>query len=61
MCMAVCFAGDFGGYFGLLVGGSAISLFEILDLIIYNAAVKLTSRRVQPQVINVQSVQGEQI
>jgi len=39
----VCFAGDLGGYFGLFLGGSAISLFEVLDLIIYNAFVKLTT------------------
>jgi hypothetical protein len=37
--------GDLGGYYGLFLGGSAISLFEILDLIIYNALVKLTTRR----------------
>jgi len=48
--MLTVFAGDFGGYFGLLLGGSAMSLFEILDLIIYNSLVKLTSRKVvRPQ------------
>lgn len=41
----VRFAGDFGGYFGLFLGGSAISLFEIMDFIIYNVCVKLTSKR----------------
>jgi len=53
------FAGDFGAYFGLFLGGSVISLFEILDLIIYNAFVKLTSRRVfdQPQALNAGSVE----
>jgi len=49
----VRFAGDFGGYFGLFLGGSALSFFEILDFLIYNAFVKLTSRRVKPQVIDV--------
>jgi hypothetical protein len=38
-------AGDLGGYYGLFLGGSAISIFEILDLIIYNALIKLTTRR----------------
>jgi len=42
---SVCFAGDFGGYFGLFLGGSAMSLFEVLDLIIYNSFVKFTSRK----------------
>jgi hypothetical protein len=36
--------GELGGYYGLFLGGSAISLFEVLDLIIYNALVKLTTR-----------------
>jgi len=53
--------GDFGGYFGLFLGGSAMSLFEILDLIIYNAFVKLTSRKVNPQVVNVKSEEIEQV
>jgi hypothetical protein len=38
-------AGDLGGYFGLCLGGSAISLFEILDLVIYNAILKCAMRR----------------
>jgi len=57
----VCFAGDFGGYFGLLLGGSALSIFEILDLIVYNTFVKITSRKVmptQPTVINVKPFDG---
>jgi len=50
-----CLAGDFGGYFGLFLGGSAMSLFEVLDLIVYNAFVKITSRRIgqEPQVVHV--------
>ena len=57
----LCCTGDFGGYFGLLLGGSALSIFEIIDLIIYNAFVKATSRRVQPRptVINVKSLELE--
>ena len=55
-------AGDFGGYFGLLLGGSALSIFEIIDLIIYNAIVKFTTRKIkpnQPRVINVKGVELE--
>jgi hypothetical protein len=37
--------GDLGGFYGLLLGGSAISLFEVLDVIIYNALIKLAKRR----------------
>ena len=32
--------GDIGGYMGLLIGASAMTLCELLDLIIYNLAVK---------------------
>jgi len=54
--------GDFGGYFGLFLGGSAISLFEILDLVLYNFFVKLTARKVQPKpkIINVEGAEGQQ-
>jgi len=56
-----CFAGDFGGYFGLLLGGSAISAFEMFDFIIYNALLKVASRRVKPQVIDVKPLQAQQV
>ena len=36
---------DFGGYFGLFLGGSAISFFEFIDLIIYNLLIKLTTNK----------------
>ena len=36
--------GDLGGYYGLCLGGSAISIFEILDLVIYNFMIKLSMR-----------------
>jgi hypothetical protein len=71
-CNEMCFfflirTGDLGGYYGLFLGGSAISFFEILDLIIYNAFVKLTTRwslnrrsRIEPspqnRVIHVQHI-----
>jgi len=61
----MCFAGDFGGYFGLFLGGSVMSVFEILDLVIYNSLVKLTTRRNRrktnlepiPQVVTVASAE----
>jgi len=55
------FSGDLGGYFGLFIGGSIISLFEILDLIMYNAFVKMTSRKTEPQDTHVNNVAEEQI
>ena len=36
--------GDFGGYLGLLVGASVITVFELLDLIVYNGVVKFRKR-----------------
>lgn len=54
--------GDFGGYFGLLLGGSLLSFFEVIDLFAYNALIKLTTRRqkkVKPQVVHVQSVKSK--
>ena len=37
----IILAGDLGGYMGLLVGGSVITAFEILDLFCYNSFAKL--------------------
>ena len=35
------FLADLGGLLGLYLGGSAISLFEIIDLIVYNLALQM--------------------
>ena len=55
----IFFSGDLGGFLGLLLGGSAISVFEIVDLFLYNAVVKFTSRKVRPNptTVKVQPVQ----
>jgi hypothetical protein len=41
----VSFAGEIGGYMGLLLGGSAITVVEFLDLIIYNCFLKGCGKR----------------
>ena len=38
------FVGDLGGYLGLLIGASVLTIFEVLDLVCYNSMVKLTKR-----------------
>lgn len=43
-CVTCVYAGDLGGYLGLLIGGSALTLLEILDLVFYNALLKLIGR-----------------
>jgi hypothetical protein len=41
-----CFpAGDLGGYLGLLIGGSVLTLVEVIDLVFYNAALKVFWKR----------------
>ena len=38
-------SGDVGGFLGLLLGGTVVTLFELLDFVIYNCIVKYQERR----------------
>ena len=38
---SLCFSGEIGGYMGLLIGASCLTLCEVLDLLIYNMMLKL--------------------
>ena len=40
-------SGDMGGYMGLLLGGSAITVCELLDLFVYNLVRKSHARKHQ--------------
>ena len=37
--------GEVGGYMGLLIGASALTICEVLDLIIYNIILKMVDAR----------------
>ena len=37
--------GDFGGYMGLFLGGSAVSLLEIVDWLCHKAALRRRAKR----------------
>ena len=39
--MVILLVGEIGGFMGLLLGGSIISLVELIDFIIVNLALKL--------------------
>jgi len=40
-----CFAGDVGGYLGLLIGGSVLTIIEVVDLVFYNSLMRCCGRR----------------
>ena len=44
-CVKPPLAGDVGGYMGLLLGASAVTVFELLDVIIYNLFKKATGSK----------------
>ena len=50
--------GDLGGNIGLLVGASAITAVEILDLIIYNTAVKLFKMKKRRRPLRIASTEN---
>ena len=39
------FVADFGGYLGLLIGGSVMTLIEVIDLLFYNTLLRIAGRR----------------
>ncbi len=51
-----CALGDIGGYMGLLIGGSAITVIEFLDLVVYNVIRKCDEKRRARR--QVQSIRG---
>ena len=36
--------GDIGGYIGLFIGGSALTVIEVVDLVLYNALLRFIGR-----------------
>lgn len=42
---AILTPGDLGGYLGLLIGGSVLTIIEVVDLVFYNAVLRLMGRR----------------
>jgi len=38
-------AGDIGGYLGLLIGGSVLTVIEVVDLVCYNVILRCFGRR----------------
>ena len=38
-------AGDVGGYLGLLIGGSVLTVIEIVDLVFYNSFMRCCKRQ----------------
>jgi len=37
-------AGDIGGFLGLLIGGSALTIIEVVDLVFYNAFLRFIGK-----------------
>lgn len=47
--LALRVSGDLGGLLGLFLGGSAISVFEVIDLFAYNLALQLLGYVIKKQ------------
>jgi len=43
-CLHDSITGDIGGYLGLLIGGSALTIIELVDLVFYNALLKFIGK-----------------
>lgn len=37
-------SGDIGGFLGLLIGGSALTIIEVVDLVFYNAFLRFIGK-----------------
>jgi len=42
LCGAI--TGDIGGYLGLLIGGSFLTIIEVVDLVLYNALLRFIGK-----------------
>jgi len=43
--LLLLFSGDIGGYLGLLIGGSVLTIVEVIDLVCYNAVLRCCAAR----------------
>jgi predicted lipid-binding transport protein (Tim44 family) len=53
------FSGDLGGLLGLFLGGSAISVFEVIDLFAYNLALQLLGYVIKKQNKMISAEEGD--
>ena len=49
-------SGEVGGYMGLLIGASALTLLEFFDLIVYNTILKCMEKKRRSSVQSFQSI-----
>ena len=53
-------AGDIGGYMGLLLGGTVITVFEFIDFFAYNVIDKIVTKRKQKTKVKDNSHDGKE-